>query len=183
MWPLLNSLNFFKYIFLSLIFFALDQISKVLIKSTFSEQVSGYWITSEGLDQIPIIDPILIFKRLENKGIAFGMDGDGSLSYIIMPVTILLTIGIIVYLYRVSNNHKIILPVSLSLILGGALGNLFDRIFFGSVVDFIWAIGWSYIFNLADTFITIGMILLVFSDIVAQKKNRNDKQRNKNISS
>ena len=94
-----------------------------------------------------------------------------------------LNIGIIVYLYRVSNNHKIILPVSLSLILGGALGNLFDRIFFGSVVDFIWAIGWSYIFNLADTFITIGMILLVFSDIVAQKKNRNDKQRNKNISS
>ena len=180
---MLNSINFFKYLSLSLIFFALDQISKVLIKSTFSEKVSGNWITSDGLDQISIIDPILIFKRLENKGIAFGMDGDGSFSYIIMPVTILLTIGIIVYLYKVSNDSKVLLPVSLSLILGGALGNLFDRIFFGSVVDFIWAIGWSYIFNLADTFITIGMILLVFSDIVMQKKNRNEKQRNKNISS
>ena len=180
---LLNSINFFKYLSLSLFFFALDQISKVLIKSTFSDKVDGSWITYEGLDQIAIIDPILIFKRLENKGIAFGMDGDGSLSYIIMPITILLTIGIIIYLYRVSNNNKILLPISLSLILGGALGNLFDRIFFGSVVDFIWAIGWSYIFNLADTFITIGMILLVFSDIVMQKKNRNEKQRNKNISS
>ena len=72
--------------------------------------------------------------------------------------------------------------LSLSFILGGALGNLFDRIFSGEVVDFIALFEniFPFIFNLADTFITVGMVMLLASDLIINKNRKNEKESNKN---
>tara|TARA_Y100001970_G_C14008708_1_gene737255 strand:+ start:223 stop:639 length:417 start_codon:yes stop_codon:yes gene_type:complete len=138
-----------------------------------------------------------MIKRISNKGIAWGIDGDGSLSYILTPITVILTVIIIALLYRSSNEkdktrRAYYNPFALSLILGGALGNLFDRIFYGEVVDFIGLFQniFPFIFNLADTFVTIGMIMLLFSDLYykyspsyANKQLKNEKRQNQSISS
>ena len=179
----LSKIKSIQYFIISISFFLIDQLSKFLITKKFSIHTNGAWETTDHLDRIVIIDPILIFKRIDNKGIAFGIDGDGTLSYIITPLTIMLTIAIIIYLYKNSKKKNAkIRCLALSLILGGALGNLFDRIFFGGVVDFIGLFEniFPYIFNFADTFITIGMIMLLFSDLFIKKK-KNEKQTNKNF--
>ena len=66
---LFSKVRFFKYLLLSFIFFALDQISKALIKIKFPIGFDGVFTTSEGLYEIPIIEPILMIKRISNKGI------------------------------------------------------------------------------------------------------------------
>ena len=166
--------KFIKCLSLSVILFLIDQLSKFLIinNSTLS---SG--------SQISVIDPILVLKKIENKGIAFGIDGNGDFSYIFTPLTIILTLAIIVYLYKTSNKNSSLMNLSLSLILGGALGNLFDRIFSGEVVDFIALFEniFPFIFNLADTFITVGMVMLLASDLIINKNRKNEKESNKNI--
>ena len=108
-----------------------------------------------------------MIKRISNKGIAWGIDGDGTYSFILTPVTIALTILIVVALYRSSKSNNFLLCFPLALILGGAFGNLYDRIVFGEVVDFIALFQnvFPFIFNLADTFITIGMFILIFAPI------------------
>ena len=135
--------KFIKYFFISIFLFLIDQLSKILIIKNLD---SG--------DQVDILNPILIFKRIENKGIAFGIDGNGDFNYILTPLTIILTIAIIVYLYKTSRKNSRLTNLSIALILGGAIGNLFDRIVSGEVVDFIWVgltedIRWDFIFNLA----------------------------------
>ena len=170
---ILFSNKFIKYLLVSICLFFIDQISKILIVNN--------PILNSG-DQISIINPILVLKKIENRGIAFGIDGNGDFSYIFTPLTIILTIAIIIYLYRtVSKNSKLV-SLSLSLILGGALGNLFDRIVSGKVVDFIALFEsiFPFIFNLADTFITVGMIMLLFSDLFISKKKKNEQKTNKN---
>ena len=178
-----SKIQFIKYLLFSLFLFLLDQVSKILIVKHFSIYDRG-WKTEDNLYQIPIIDPILIFKRIDNKGIAFGLDSNGDFNYIITPLTILLTVAIIIFLYKnISKKNKVV-SLSLAMILGGALGNLYDRLYSGAVVDFIWIgitqnIRWDYIFNLADTFITIGMIILLFSDLFTKKKLKSETRENK----
>ena len=172
---LVAKINFIKYLSISIVLFLIDQISKILIIKNLDEH-----------EQLSIINPILIFKRIDNAGIAFGIGSSGDLNYIFTPLTIILTIILIVYLYKISNKGSKFTCISFSLILGGAIGNLFDRLIAGEVVDFIWIgltenIRWDFIFNLADTFITIGMVMLIFSDLLIRKKKKNEKQTNKNI--
>ena len=166
--------KFIKCLSLSVTLFLIDQLSKFLI--------IGNSTLSSG-SQISIIDPILVLKKIENKGIAFGIDGNGDFSYVFTPLTIILTLAIIVYLYKTSNKNSSLMNLSLSLILGGALGNLFDRIFSGEVVDFIALFEniFPFIFNLADTFITVGMVMLLASDLIINKNRKNEKESNKNI--
>jgi signal peptidase II len=109
-----------------------------------------------------IINNFLKFSYIKNTGAAFGIMGDSTI------VLIVVTLIFIYYIIREMRANKLnkISMYSYTLILGGALGNLIDRIFRGYVIDFI-----SFhlfgrdmaIFNMADTFITIGVILLVIS--------------------
>ena len=171
---ILAKTKFIKYLSISIVLFLIDQISKILITNNPTLSLG---------EQISIIDPILILKKIENRGIAFGIDGNGDFSYVFTPLTIILTIAIIVYLYRTANKNSKLTSISLSLILGGALGNLFDRIFSGKVVDFIALFEniFPFIFNLADTFITFGMIMLLFSDLLINKNKKNEKEATENI--
>ena len=109
------------------------------------------------------LDFVLVF----NTGISYGLfSGGGNLQRWIL---IILSLAIIIFLLNfLKNENSLISRISISLIIGGALGNIYDRFIYGAVVDFIslHAKGFSwYIFNIADIFIVLGVILFILSQI------------------
>ena len=152
----------FNSIFISVIFLV-DRMTKIyIIKiSTLENKVDIY------------LTEYLNLYLIWNKGIAFGLLSFNE-SFIYNSITgIIITISIIIsiMIYR-NNSFK---KISLIFVLGGALGNLFDRIYYSAVPDFIdlhfnnfhW-----FVFNVADIFITLGIICLIFDEIfVNNKKN------------
>jgi signal peptidase II len=137
----------------------LDQISKFLIHFNF------YLYES-----VSIIPRVLNFTYIRNEGIAFGINFPGSkIFFIIIPIVITY------YLYRLLKDkdfqdyHS---QLGLTLIISGAIGNIVDRIFRGYVVDFIdfyWGNYHWYVFNIADSSVTVGMILLLLSNFFNKK--------------
>lgn len=130
---------------------------------------------------IPIIDDVIYLTSHRNKGAAFGILQDQRLFFIF--VTVIVVVALVYYLYKYRAT-KSMLTIGLTLILGGALGNFIDRLRLGEVVDFIdvkISIGSFYhdfaIFNVADSALVIGVIL-VFIDTIREsikgKKNNNE---------
>ena len=102
---------------------------------------------------------------------AFGIDF--PFGYLIFSgVSVLLTVFLFFYLWSVKN-HSIIIRLCLALIIAGAIGNSIDRLFLGEVIDFLdFMIGdfsW-YIFNLADSYVTVGMVLILIDSFILEKK-------------
>ncbi|MGO8949537.1 MAG: signal peptidase II [Ktedonobacterales bacterium] len=134
----------------------LDQLAKLWI--------TQYFTTDGRLDSsIPIVGNILELIYIQNRGVAFSLlNGQESL-YVLIAIAI----GVIVWLYwRARDTGSLLLKVTFGLIIGGAIGNLIDRLRLGYVVDFIHfqipSIGFNFaVFNLADTGITIGVIMLI----------------------
>lgn len=109
------------------------------------------------LKHIEVIPNILSINYVENSGIAFGLMN--RYNSIIILFNIILIILLFVYLTNINTtNGKIY--IYLSVLLAGSIGNLIDRIFYGYVVDYISILDFP-IFNLADIFIVIGMILFL----------------------
>ncbi len=140
---------------------ALDQWSKWMIKTSYNLYHSE-----------PIIEGFLNFTYVTNDGMAFGLSFPGGKT-ILLIVTLILTGVIIWMLWKERKSHALI-RYGLSFILAGAFGNMVDRILYGKVVDFldimIGDFHW-YIFNVADSSVTTGMILFVLHTIfVAEKK-------------
>ena len=144
---------------------ALDQWSKWAVKTSFNLYQSK-----------PVIQDLLHFTYVTNDGMAFGLSFPGG-KHILLIMTILLTGFIVGFLWKEKNGHPLI-KYSLALILSGAIGNLIDRLLYGKVVDFLdLMIGnfhW-YIFNIADSSVTIGMILFIVHSIYIEQKKTNDK--------
>ena len=121
---------------------------------------------------VPVIEGILNFTYVENAGIAFGIFSDfDGLKVVFIVVPILITL----YLFSLLNNKEFQNPfshISLLLIISGAIGNIIDRIFRGYVIDFIqFDIDiFPYIFNIADSSVTIGLLLLLYSSIIVQRR-------------
>ena len=124
--------------------FAADQLTKFIIKSNM--RIGESW-PAEGLVRI---------THGTNTGTAFGLLPNQTLFLIFAS---LIAIGFLVYFYRAYALPKPILRFAIGLQLGGAFGNLFDRIAFGAVTDFI-HVGWWPIFNIADSSICVGMATL-----------------------
>ena len=134
---------------------ALDQGSKALATS----------LVDRG-DRVEAL-PFLHFENVRNEGVAFGLGGDISVALI--GVTIVLLLGLLVFLaLRGGGWWSVWLPAAL--LLGGALGNLADRVRDGAVIDFIDLPLWPT-FNLADVAITLGVLLLLF-DVERSEKGR-----------
>ena len=144
---------------------ALDQWSKWAIKTSFNLYQSK-----------PVIQDLLHFTYVTNDGMAFGLSFPGG-KHVLLIMTILLTGFIVGFLWKEKNGHPLI-KYGLALILSGAIGNLIDRLLYGKVVDFLdLMIGdfhW-YIFNIADSSVTIGMILFIIHSIFIEQKKTNDK--------
>lgn len=127
--------------------FILDRLSKSIIK---------FFLLSP--KSYPVIKGIFHLTLIKNQGAAFGLfPGSFPLFLFISLATIVL----IFYLYSQKKIKGKLGEFSLGLILGGALGNLYDRIFYGAVIDFLDFRIWP-VFNLADSAITIGVILLAW---------------------
>ena len=143
---------------------ALDQWSKWAIKTSFNLYQSK-----------PVIQDLLHFTYVTNDGMAFGLSFPGG-KHVLLIMTILLTGFIAGFLWKEKNGHPLI-KYGLALILSGAIGNLIDRLLYGKVVDFLdLMIGnfhW-YIFNIADSSVTIGMILFIIHSIYIEQKKTND---------
>jgi signal peptidase II len=125
---------------------ALDQGTKALATS----------LVSRG-DRVEVL-PFLHLENVRNEGVAFGLGGDISAAFI--AATIVLLVGFLVFLAtRGRGGWLVWLPAAL--LLGGALGNLADRVRDGAVTDFIDLPLWPT-FNLADVSIVVGVLLLLF---------------------
>ncbi|SHJ13041.1 signal peptidase II . Aspartic peptidase. MEROPS family A08 [Geosporobacter subterraneus DSM 17957] len=125
----------------------LDQITKYMVKSRF--------ILNES---IAIIDNIFHLTYVRNFGAAFGILKHQKLFFILLTSVVL--IGIIIFIRKQSSLHPIV-KLSLSLIIGGAVGNLIDRVAYGYVIDFFDFRIWP-VFNIADMAIVIGACLLSY---------------------
>ena len=147
--------NLYNYRFILIIFLLVcfDIFSKDIVNNSllFGQSVETVF---------PFIELLLIF----NSGIAFGIfDNKGELaSNLLLIVTILITLYLLwMIIYETKDRNKL----ALSFITGGAIGNVLDRINDGSVTDFLHLKIYNYslfVFNLADAFITIGAILIIY---------------------
>ena len=146
-WTAFHGMGILVFTFLVVL---LDQITKLVVKGRFYLRES-----------IEILGDILRFTYIQNEGMAFGIQVGSKLFLTIF--TSIASIVIIVCMYRMRN-ERFHSRLSLALILGGTIGNLIDRFAYGAVIDFIdVGIGntrWP-VFNVADTSVTIGMIILV----------------------
>ncbi|MCR4441163.1 MAG: signal peptidase II [Peptococcaceae bacterium] len=111
-------------------------------------------------ESIPIINGFFHLTYVKNPGAAFGMLADKRWLFIVITLVML---GIIVYTARNSSGKNTWFAVALGMVAGGAFGNLVDRVKGGLVIDFIDFRGiWPYIFNIADSAIVVGVILLAW---------------------
>ena len=149
-----------KYIFFIVIFIIfLDQVSKRIV-------VENIEIFASNI----VISKYFNLVYVENKGVSFGMFSEHDKSFYFGILSMLVSAYII---YLLTKSNDLVESLSLSLILGGAVGNGVDRLYYGYVVDFIDLhlnnLHWPA-FNFADTFISFGAIMFVFS-IISNKKN------------
>ena len=153
------------YLFLVIVIFSLDRISKIYILNLgeINNLVDIY------------LTPFLNIYLIWNNGIAFGLlPLDNNLLY--NAVSLLITfINILILIMIVNcNDYR---SFFLIMILGGSLGNLFDRVYFKAVPDFIdihyGDFHW-FVFNVADIFITIGVLCLILSELLINKDIKNE---------
>ena len=149
-----------KILFASAIMVLADQISKTVIRSTMTLYES-----------ITVIPGFFHITYITNDGMAFGINFPFGI-YIFSGISIIFTIMLFWYLWTIKE-EGIVIRSGIGFILAGAIGNLIDRLFLGEVVDFLdFMIGdlhW-YVFNLADSFVTIGMGIILYDSIILEKK-------------
>jgi signal peptidase II len=128
---------------------------------------------------VTVIDGFFRLKFAENTGAAWGLLRNTSPTFRIpfFIIVSLVAIGLIVWFFRRIEPHKRLLPLAVSLVLGGAMGNLIDRVRMGKVVDFVdWYITvggeekhWPT-FNVADAAITVGVALLIIEMFIGYRQ-------------
>lgn len=172
-----------KLIFISIFILLADQFSKIYVKGFYLPFIN---LEHSGLAKsksIPIIEKFFYITPVENPGIAFGIDFGPEFKTIISILTIIATLGLIIYLFKIRK-EDLFSRLSITIILGGALGNLTDRIFYGyfygygsllsgNVVDFLDLrifgffllnkVFGIYVFNIADVAIILGVVTLLFA--------------------
>ncbi len=163
--------NFFTkknifYILIIIFIFLLDRFSKIYILN---------YVEENGNIDI-YVNPFLNFILVWNTGIGFGLlSSEGNLFYNLITILILFINIIIVYFIITTKDYRIYFFL---IILGGSLGNLFDRVYYFAVPDFIdinyKGFHW-FIFNVADIFISIGIICLIISELFFFNKTKNEK--------
>ena len=139
---------------------ALDQWTKYLVRSQLA--VGEIWAP------IPALSPYVRIVHWNNTGAAFGLFPSGGLAFTL--VAIVVSLAIVYYFPRVPGGQPI-LRFALALQLGGAIGNLIDRLLLGTVTDFV-SVGTFPVFNVADSCISIGVALLVAAMWVEERRHR-----------
>lgn len=154
---------FSTYWFLALVagvIIILDQITKIVVRQNLS--VGQSWAPWDWMM------PFVRIIHWQNTGVAFGMfQGMGTVFAILAAIV---SVGLIYYYPRVPKQDWI-MRLALGMMLAGAMGNLIDRIYLGHVTDFI-SVGTFAVFNVADSSITVGVIVLFLAFYIEEKKNK-----------
>jgi signal peptidase II len=151
-----------RWLLASLAVIVLDQASKAVVISRF-----------ELFDRLPVL-PFFDLVRLHNTGAAFSMlaDAGGWQNWFFTAVAVGVS-GTLLWWFRQVPRGRVLVPLALALVLGGAIGNLIDRVLYGYVVDFVllyWR-SWSYpAFNVADAAITLGVAGLLYDGLVLERR-------------
>jgi len=138
----------------------IDQISKYLVVYVMrvADQPGG----------IDVFPPLLVFHYGENRGINFGLfqGNSDAARWVLIGISVAICAGVLIWLWRVAPTRTML--ISGGLLIGGALGNVVDRILYGYVLDFLnmscCGINNPYVFNLADVFIFAGALGLALFD-------------------
>ena len=150
---------------LALLVLLLDQLTKQLI-------VGLYGLTAGWIDApLPFMNLVLVW----NRGISFGMFADHPewMPWILLGMTSLMTLVLAIWLWRTPRK---VTQIGLSLVIGGAIGNIIDRLQYGAVVDFLdFHLGGYHwpAFNVADSTIFIGVVFLLWDSVLEAKENKN----------
>jgi signal peptidase II len=142
-----------------------------------ADQLSKSYITSHyGEFEFTTVLPILDITRMHNVGAAFSFlaTASGWQRWLFITLAVVVSIGIVVWLYRMPRSQGL-LACGLALVLGGAIGNVIDRIRLGAVVDFIhfhWDRAYFPAFNIADSAITVGAACLILDAMLEPKRAR-----------
>lgn len=171
-----------KVLYVSFVIVIIDQVTKLLVKGFSIPMLDFHHRGMEHGQRIPIIGDFFRLTFIENPGMAFGLDPGINFKVWVSLFSLVASIGLIIYIYLVRK-ETLTLRLSLAFILGGAIGNLIDRmfygifydyapLFYGKVVDFldfdffsINIFGKSFdrwpIFNIADAAVTTGVLILI----------------------
>lgn len=150
----------------------------VIVASVFADQLTKQLVVNflDREEPFDVIEGVFRFSYVENRGAAFGMLDDHR--WVFMIVSTLAIVGIIFYMWKFCRDSKL-LCLGLSLIVGGGIGNMIDRIFLGYVIDFLDFCAfpnlWMWVFNVADAFVCVGAAIVVLSlliDIVKDSKKK-----------
>lgn len=160
---------------------ALDQITKLIVANSM-----------ELGESIPIIKKVLHLTYIENKGAAFGSMSNSRWVFIILSLVAIAALS--VYVYKNIKKLDIYAKIGCSLIIGGGIGNMIDRTFYGdtlfngAVVDFIDFKGfgelWTWVFNVADACVCVGVgffaLSLILEEVREYKKRKQEKLNKQN---
>ena len=152
-----------KWLWLSLLVFCLDQVTKLWVVANF-----------DLYESIQVI-PQLNFTYVHNTGAAFSFlsSAGGWQRWFFVAVAVIASIALSVWLARLKTSERW-MAITLSLILGGAVGNLFDRIAYAYVIDFIdvYYQTWHWpVFNIADCAISVGVTMMLIDTFRTQPEN------------
>jgi signal peptidase II len=143
---------------------ALDQASKLAM-------VDFVLAPPRMIEVLPFFNLVLVF----NKGVSFGVfnDGDGAWqAWILSALAVAICIGLLVWQWRHPEGHK---ALAIGLIVGGAIGNVVDRLRLGAVIDFLdlHVAGWHWpAFNVADSAITLGVLVIIFAELLSKRSSQ-----------
>jgi len=144
-------------VLIALVVISLDQLTKRAVQQNLA------------LGEALLVFPPWEFVRIVhwvNTGAAFGMFQGGNA--VLIGLTVAITLAILIYYQTLPEDH-LFQRICLALIVGGSIGNLIDRLTLGYVVDFV-AVGRFPVFNLADSCVTVSVILLLISTIIEERK-------------
>jgi signal peptidase II len=155
-----------KYYLLAFLLIALDHITKLFVYNNLEMGISIK------------INSFLSFTQVHNYGAAFSFlaNENGWQQYFLVAVSLVASLAIIVWIIK-TNKQQILKLLALRFILGGAVGNLIDRVILGFVIDFIDLHYQNFywpVFNVADIAITLGVILLIIANFKYDKKVSNE---------
>lgn len=158
------------YMIVTLLLVGFDQFTKALAVNKLKNQAD-----------FSVLKGVLSFSYLENDGMAWGMLGGKRVVFIVMTTVLLALIGIVIYrleYVKTAENKKVMtaLEIDLFVLIAGALGNFIDRIRMGYVVDFIRTDFITFpVFNVADCYVTVSMVILIILVLFFVKEEELDK--------
>jgi len=158
--------RYWQIVLIAVVIIVLDQWTKSLVRANIP--LGGTWLP----ESLQWLSPYARIVHWYNTGAAFGMFKDGSMVFTVLAFIV---IGLILYYYPQVETADWSLRIAMSMQLGGAAGNLIDRLTIGHVTDFI-SIGNFAVFNVADASISIGAAILFLGIIIMERAERKKKK-------